>query len=112
MGDQKIEQLFDAIFELLFVESAIASGAGQRPSFWQRLSGGKAVASAADQEKAVARLEEAEQSIDLTGGLDEALASCQHALNTFRGKPISGAAWVRRKSRSAVRSAVSEKRKN
>lgn len=95
--DLRIEQLFDALFEMLFVENAAASGGhlSDRPSLWRRMSGGKAAAAAAaqaNQEKAAAKLDEVEQQLDLTGGLDEALASCQRALETLRGTPSSSAA--------------------
>merc|ERR1711920_1097075 len=55
--DSKIEQLFDSVFELLFVESALMSDVGDRPSFWRRWSGSKSAPSAADQELAAARLD-------------------------------------------------------
>lgn len=80
--DDGLERLREALFELLFVEDG--AGPAPRPAgrpWWRRL--GRGSTAGADSEGLEARrhsaAEAAAQLLDLSGGLDRALASCQEA---------------------------------
>lgn len=96
--DTLLEQLREVMFELLFVEEGAEpdprARAAEQPSWWRRWSGRGTSPEAA--ERAAARLAaarcSAEESIDLSQGLEHAIATTQRALSAFRtGAPAATA---------------------
>jgi len=93
--DGLILELREALFELLFVEDGFGSAAGSSGSrpWWRRAFSRAPTAEEAAAEAAAveAARAEVERTVDLSAGIQEALASCQVALGQKAPAPGSSA---------------------
>jgi len=85
--DAGVERLRDMLFELLFVEDGVPVKAtkGQTP-WWRRAFVATPSVAATEVQGVIDQTRlEAEQRLNLAGGLDVAMASCQEAIELIRG---------------------------
>jgi len=93
--DRLVSELRDTLFDLLFVEDefpAASSSAGSRPWWRRALARGPSKEEAAAKAAAVeVARSEAERALDLSAGLEVALASCRAALGREALPPAAAA---------------------